>query len=78
VDESRRVLERLERIEALHASGAGAPALLGELRQLLAEGEAWAAAEGTGTARARRALGEIAAALDRDPAREEVAAVRRG
>lgn len=71
MDEARRVLERLERIEALHAGGAGAAELLGELRALLAEGEAWIAAEGSGTTSAREALdrcGTALAAGDRGPA----------
>jgi hypothetical protein len=45
VDEARRVIERLERIEALQSTRAPAEALLGEVRQLLREGEAWLAAE---------------------------------
>jgi hypothetical protein len=69
VDEARRVIERLERIEALQSSRAPAEALLGEVRQLLREGEAWLAAEHHG---AREAAGgraadlhaEAAAALD--------------
>jgi hypothetical protein len=45
VDEARRVIRRLERIEALQSSQAPAEELLGEVRQLLSEGEAWLAAE---------------------------------
>lgn len=41
-DEARRVLERLERIEALDRRRASAAVLLGELRELVHEAEAWA------------------------------------
>lgn len=41
-------MRRLERIEALQTSQAPAAELLGEVRQLLAEGEAWLAAEAGG------------------------------
>jgi hypothetical protein len=46
MDESRAVLERLERIEALDRAGANRPELLSELRALLGEAEAWSKAEG--------------------------------
>lgn len=46
MDEARNVIRRLERIEALRSSRAPAEELLGEVRHLLAEGEAWLAAEG--------------------------------
>ena len=75
MDEARRVLERLERIEVLKGGGAGPCALLGELRALLAEGEAWVAAEGAGAGRAEEALAELGAALDGERAlRGEVVA----
>jgi hypothetical protein len=45
VDEARTVIRRLERIEALQSVQAPAEKLLAEVRQLLAEGEAWLAAE---------------------------------
>ena len=45
MDEARALLRRLERIEALDRAGAAAPDLLGELRELLREAEAWAALE---------------------------------
>jgi hypothetical protein len=41
-----RVLERLERIESLGRSGPPPSCLLGELRALVAEAEAWARLEG--------------------------------
>ena len=41
VDEARSVLRRLERIEALERRGSPADMLLAELRQLVAEAEAW-------------------------------------
>jgi hypothetical protein len=46
MDEARAVLERLERIEALDRAGADRPALLDELRGLLADAEAWSRTEG--------------------------------
>jgi hypothetical protein len=45
MDEARRVLARLERIEALDRARAGPDDLLAELRSLLSEAEAWARAE---------------------------------
>lgn len=69
MDEARRVIRRLERIEALQSTRAPAEVLLDEVRQLLREGEAWLAAEQDG---ARRQAGagvvdlqaEAAAALE--------------
>ena len=65
MDEAKRVLERLERIEALTAAGAEPRALLEEVRTLLHEGECWVRAEGTGTGRAARSLDQVAGALGR-------------
>jgi hypothetical protein len=45
MDEARRVLERLGRIERLRDGGAPATVLLEEVRALLAEGERWLATE---------------------------------
>jgi hypothetical protein len=45
VDEARRVIRRLERIETLQGAHAPAADLLAEVRQLLREGEAWLAVE---------------------------------
>lgn len=45
MDEARAVLARLERIEALEREHAPADALLGELRELVHEAEAWARRE---------------------------------
>jgi hypothetical protein len=44
--EAARVLSRLERIEALDRERASAGRLLGELRELVREAEAWARVEG--------------------------------
>ncbi len=44
MDEERRVLERLDRIDRLRAGGGSREAVLAEVRQLLAEGQALAAA----------------------------------
>jgi hypothetical protein len=56
VDEARRVIERLDRIETLKRAGAPAESLLGEVRALLRDGEAWLASEPGGTERAREVL----------------------
>ena len=45
MEEARKVLERLGRIEALDRGPAARPALLAELKALVAESEAWARAE---------------------------------
>jgi hypothetical protein len=45
VDEARNIIQRLERIEALQKMQAPAEELLAEVKRLLAEGEAWLAAE---------------------------------
>jgi hypothetical protein len=64
MDESRAVLERLERIEALDRGGAAPTELLEELRALLEEAEAWARREGGGAA--RKAVAELRKSLARD------------
>ncbi len=56
-DEAGRVLRRLERIEMLDRDQAPAGRLLGELRELVREAEAWARLEGDG--RARDAVGRL-------------------
>jgi hypothetical protein len=66
MDEARRVIERLERIERLRGGGAPAAALLAEVRGLLVDGERWLEAErpeGLDDARAAldRCRGELAA-----------------
>jgi len=57
MDEATRVLERLGRIEELDRRSAPAGVLLGELRQLVREAEAWARLEGD--ERARSAVGKL-------------------
>jgi hypothetical protein len=59
MDEARRVIERLERIDRLRRGGAPAAALLTEVRALLADGERWLAAERS------EELDEARTALDR-------------
>jgi hypothetical protein len=67
MDEARRVLERLERIESLRRARAPADVLLGQLRCLLAEGERWLAAEQLdGSDRARHALDQCRIRLTAD------------
>lgn len=64
MEEARRVLERLDRIEALEREQALPEVLLAELRELLVEAEAWVRAEGTGADLAREALERCREALD--------------
>jgi len=63
MDEARAVLRRLDRIEALEREGAPARSMLAEVRALLAEAEAWVAAEREETAAAEAALGHAREAL---------------
>jgi hypothetical protein len=46
VEEARRVIERLDRIESMQRADAGPAELLDELRALLDAAEAWVRAEG--------------------------------
>ena len=46
MEEARRVIERLERIEALDRAAASPADLLAELRGLLRDAEAWVRVEG--------------------------------
>jgi hypothetical protein len=62
VDESRAILERLERIEALDREGAPPAELIAELRALLGEAESWARTDGGDTG--ARAVEDLRAALD--------------
>jgi hypothetical protein len=63
VEEARRVLERLDRVEQLHLAGAPAATLLLELRALVGEAEDWLAAEGVGIEGAATALDSCRDAL---------------
>ena len=56
MDEARAVVRRLRRIEALDRERAPAGSLLAEVRELLAEAEAWIRAEPGGTDLAAEAL----------------------
>jgi hypothetical protein len=58
-------LARLERIETLEREGAPPGALLGEVRDLLAEAEAWVATRPPGADRAAAALERCDDALTR-------------
>ncbi|MGH3064939.1 MAG: hypothetical protein ACRDOF_01430 [Gaiellaceae bacterium] len=64
MEESRAVLERLERIEALDRAGAEPPELLAELRALLHEAESWSKEEGGDAGES--AVGGLRSALSRD------------
>ncbi len=57
MDEAAKVLERLERIDALGRERARPDELLGELRALVREAEAWARLEGD--ARAESAVKKL-------------------
>jgi hypothetical protein len=82
MDEARRVLERLERIERLRDDGAPPALLLGEVRALLSEGERWLAAERpegldaarVAFARCRNGLGACASNGTASALREEIPA----
>jgi hypothetical protein len=62
MEEARRVLERLDRIEALERERAPASELLAELRALVHDAEAWLRAEAEPSG-AVEALAECRAAL---------------
>jgi broad specificity phosphatase PhoE len=74
VDEALKVMDRLARIEALERDGCPADVLLGEVRALLHEAEAWVRAEPGGTERAAEALDRSRAALAAVTRRQEVTA----
>jgi hypothetical protein len=67
MEEARRVLERLERIEALDRASAPPGELLAQVRALLHEAEEWTRAEGgdvgaqAAVQRLRRALASVLA-----------------
>jgi hypothetical protein len=61
MDEAENLLERLSRIRELDRGRAPASELLGELRKLVGEAEAWARLEGD--KRAGAAADEIAASV---------------
>ena len=68
------MIDRLARIESLERDGCAAEVLLGEVRALLHEAEAWVRAEPGGTERAAEALACSRAALAAGPRRKEVTA----
>jgi hypothetical protein len=74
MDEAIKVLDRLARIESLEREGCPADVLLGEVRALLHEAEAWVRAEPAGTERAAGALERSRSALAAGRSREEVTA----
>jgi len=74
MDEARKVMDRLARIESLERDGCAAQLLLDEVRALLHEAEDWVRAERGGTERAAEALDRSRAALAAGPKREEVTA----
>jgi hypothetical protein len=71
MEEARRVLKRLARIEELEREQVPAGELLGELRELVREAEAWARAERQGD-RAIRAVERCRSALAAEQQEEVV------
>jgi hypothetical protein len=67
MDEARRVLRRLRRIEALEREHAPVRSLLAEVHALLEEAEEWVAAEGAETRAAEDALERCRDALVAEP-----------
>ncbi len=63
MDEARKVIERLARIESLERRGCPADVMLDEVRALLHEAEAWVRAEPGGTEAASGALDRCRSAL---------------
>ena len=63
MEEARRVLDRLEQIDALRRGSATPTELLAEVRALLAESEAWLRSEGHAQG-ARDALERVRKALE--------------
>jgi hypothetical protein len=76
MEEARRVLERLARIEGLEGRQAPARELLGELRELVREAEAWARVEG-GPQRASGAIDRCRASLEANERGEVLLLARR-
>lgn len=64
MEESRAVLERLKRIEALDRAGAPPVEIVAELRALVADATAWSRAEGGDVG--ERAVAELRSALAND------------
>ena len=78
MDEARRVLERLERIERLRDDGAPAAVLLGEVRALLSEGERWLTTEAPeGLDDAKAALARCRVGLSDDARNGSCTALRK-
>jgi hypothetical protein len=67
MDEARRVLRRLRRIEALEREHAPVRSLLAEVHALLGEVEEWVAEEAEGTENAEAALERCREALPAVP-----------
>jgi hypothetical protein len=68
MEEARSVLARLERIEAMERDGSPAEVLLGELRALVVEAEAWARLERASGKETGVAIERLRAAVERRPA----------
>jgi hypothetical protein len=66
VEEARAVLARLDRIETLERAGAAPELVLGQVRALLREAEAWVRAEPRGTEEASAAIDRCVSALSHE------------
>ncbi|HEX9415075.1 MAG TPA: hypothetical protein VF895_00040 [Gaiellaceae bacterium] len=64
MEEARQVLERLRRIELLEQEDTPAPAILAEVRELLAEAEKWVREEGRADVRAQAGVDRLREALE--------------
>jgi hypothetical protein len=67
MDEARKVLRRLKRIEALEREHAPVRSLLAEVHALVEEAEEWVAAEEAGTGAVEDALERCRHALAAEP-----------
>ena len=74
MDEARKVIERLARIESLERGGCPADVMLDEVRALLHEAEAWVRAEPGSTSAASGALERCRSALAAGVSGQEVKA----
>lgn len=70
MDEARRVIERLGRIDSLRSGGAEPRAILAELRELVREGRDWLAVEGAAVGESAAAIGSLDEALQGGPGAE--------
>jgi len=65
MDEARRVLDRLDRIESLQRGPVAPRDLLGEVRALLRDVEAWVRSDPAAAGRTEEAIGRVRDAFER-------------